>query len=313
VLAGGLPGPRGTARVMLDRGDPPERRRRAPPPEAATTAASAAASAPPVPPPTWPAMPREEGPLAQSEAWQFAVPPPAVEADPEPPVAPPRYPVQLPPPLHLRYHVSQGDQGGGQGELIWRRGPQHYGIEQSMRLPGKTDAAWLSRGYVGESGLQPERMVERRRERHVQAVNFQRDKGVVSFSSHTGTAPLHEVSQDRASWVVQLAGILAARPEAPAAGERLILHVASPRGQSRMWVFEVGSRFRVETPSGTVMALHLQRLAEAPYDTTVDVWVAPQTHWLPLRMRFSPVPRGAAQEWLLQDPPKTLTPAPPLP
>jgi hypothetical protein len=56
----------------------------------------------------------------------------------------------------------------------------------------------------------PDRMVERRQGRDLAAVNFQRDKGLVSFSGPSTTLPLPAGAQDRASWLLQLPMLAAA-------------------------------------------------------------------------------------------------------
>jgi hypothetical protein len=56
----------------------------------------------------------------------------------------------------------------------------------------------------------PDRMVEQRQGRDLAAVNFQRDKGLVSFSGPSTTLPLPAGAQDRASWLLQLPMLAAA-------------------------------------------------------------------------------------------------------
>jgi hypothetical protein len=55
-------------------------------------------------------------------------------------------------------------------------------------------------------------------------------------------------AQDRLSWIVQLAAIVQARH--PAAGERIVMQVAGPRGDADAWQFDVLGDTILETDAG---------------------------------------------------------------
>lgn len=254
-----------------------------------------------VPPETNAAEPAPPSPSDATVA-QAGNAPPAEPTLPEPAAPPPRYPVKLPPALHLHYRVEFNTNFAGTGELLWWRQDQRYTLHQRWGAQVRTEVLYRSTGWLTDTGLQPERMVERRQGRDRFAVNFQRDKRLISYASVTHTAPWFANSQDRGSWLVQLAGVLAALERPPAAGDEFLLHVAGPRGTSELWPVKVGREVRAETPQGTVMTTHLSRAATHPYDTQIDLWVAPQLHWLPLRMRFQTLPGGEPVDWFLSDP-----------
>jgi hypothetical protein len=49
----------------------------------------------------------------------------------------------------------------------------------------------------------------------------------------------------------------------------------------------VGKMERLNLPGGEVMARHLWRQANAQYDVNVDVWLAPDLGYLPVRIRLT--------------------------
>ena len=119
------------------------------------------------------------------------------------------------------------------------------------------------------------------RRRSPQAVNFQREAGVISFSGPTIQHPLTAGAQDRLSWMLQLAAIAQAKP--PKAGERISMQVAGPSGDAEHWHFDAAGESIVETASGPVQALRLIREPRRRYDTRIEVWLDPVRYHLPVR------------------------------
>ncbi|MFM2329715.1 MAG: hypothetical protein RLZZ494_1818, partial [Pseudomonadota bacterium] len=137
----------------------------------------------------------QEGPLLRASSD------PAPDPANWPTDPPPRYRVQMPATGSWSYRVEQGPLHG-QGRLDWQHDAGRYRIAQQVNLPGRPSQDWVSQGAVRTDalgGLSPERLLERRRERPLHAVNFQHDKGLLSFSDTPLTAPLHDGMQDRLS------------------------------------------------------------------------------------------------------------------
>jgi hypothetical protein len=274
-----LPAARLAVRLLPAPAPPTEQLTQATPP----TAAPRAQRRRQTPTPTLPGTASAEVPAATSS--------PALSAQ-----TPPRYAVDLPAPLSLNYRSRQGTQSG-QVQLRWTHDGQHYELEQSWHSPGRPGHRWLSRGQLAPGGIAPERLLEQRQERAVQAVNFQRDKGILSYSASALSSALLEGTQDRASWLLQLAGIVHAQAPQLQPGERLSLLVASPRGQLDTWVFQL----QPSTAEPTAL-LHWIREPQRPYDWRIELWLAPALHYLPQRLLWQLLPGGEPLVWELEPP-----------
>lgn len=249
-----------------------------------------ATAAEPIPAPTQAtaALAPEAGPLdpAQTAAEKPARPLPAEQSQPAP---------QLPAAGHWTYTAQRGERVG-QAQLDWE--PQldgSYRLAWRLTLAGRPATGWSSQGQLSaEDGLLPQRMVEHRGERATRAVNFQRDKQVVSFSGSTAARALEAGTQDRASWLVQLAGLAQAMGPRLQAGHSLVVPVALPGGQLDAWQFEVVGPVLLPLPghANALPCVHLLREPTRPWDQRVEVWLAPSMgHW-PVQLRHTPVPSG---------------------
>ena len=177
----------------------------------------------------------------------------------------------------------------------WLRGwalhaDARYELQLEARVAGVVLFDWASQGQIDAAGIAPERFALRRRGRDRQAVNFQRDAGKITFSGPTHELPLLAGAQDRLSWLLQLAAVVAAAPEHFGRGAKLVLFVAGARGDADVWTFVVqGVEVQDETP-----ALKLLREPRRLYDTRAEVWLDPAEHYLPIRVLQTPSGGGAA-------------------
>ena len=286
--------------------------RRAPPLHLVAAAPAAASPAPAptlVARPDTPAVPqvqaRPRAPLPRAEA--APEPSPAVtvatvaaaESTAAAPV--PVYATQLPAPALLRYELRRGE-ALGSAELVWRREGEDYALSLDAELQGKPVLGSTSRGQVDADGVAPLRLVDRRREKELRAVNFQRNQRRITFSGPQVDYPLLPGAQDRLSWMLQLPAILEAEPALARSGARVTLYVVGTRGDAEAWHFEVLGRDTLALPAGPVaQALLLRREASRPYDTRVEVWLDPQRQHLPVRLRFTTVPDGQPTELRLSE------------
>jgi Protein of unknown function (DUF3108) len=309
VLPAVLPAPEGAAEAV-DGAEPTS----PPPPPSRPPAARSAREPEPRPPVPDPAAPSDvpqataaDGDTLSGTAGQAA--PAALPAGT--PV--PTYATRLPPPATLQYTVQRGGPGalaaagalplreGLQAQLIWR--PDIAAASYTLSL-GLGAVGSASVGALDLHGIAPERHVETRRGREVRAANFQRQAGEgggrISFSGPRIEHPLWPGVQDRLSWMLQLAGVLAADPGLGQPGREVSLLVVGVRGDAAPWTFRVMALQTLQLPAGEVVgAVHLLREAQRPFDTRVDVWLDPARHHLPVRLRLQTRADGPGTEFEL--------------
>jgi hypothetical protein len=281
---------------VLQPATPPPSHAEADPAPAAQPPTRPASAADPAPAPAADPAPAPEATAAADGAPQPALMPAAapdlgLAQAPELPL----YATRLPPPLTLRYRLRRG-RAEGQAELRWLPGATGYGLSLDHRITAGPAQRATSAGLVEAQGLAPARYAEGSRGRERRAVNFQRDRGRITFSGPALEYPLPAGAQDRLSWMVQLAGIVAADPALARAGREILLYVAGVRGDAEVWRFQVGAPEDVEVAGTAVRALHLRRQARGLYDPEIEVWLDPERHHLPARVLMNIPATGAATE-----------------
>jgi len=245
--------------------------------------------------------PDEAAPPAQDITFLAAV---AVTKQPDAPAAGdievPTYRTQFPPAASLRYDLRRGFLSGT-GELQWKPGAEkHYELRLEGHVAGLSILVQTSQGSIDEAGLAPLRYVDQRR-RDTRAANFQRDKGRITFSGPAVEFPLLPGSQDRLSWMVQLGAILNAEPQRATSGARVAMFIVGARGDGDVWVFRFAGTESVDTGLGTLHAVKFTREPRKPYDTQVEVWLAPAHSHLPVRAKLTSAPDGSSLELLLRE------------
>jgi len=258
------------------------------------------ADLPPAPAaPTESASPPGEPPVAGS-APAGAAPagsrPPLVAAGEQPP---PLYRTQLPPPATLHYEVRRGVLRGD-GEIRWQPAGDGYRIVLEARVAGLTLLTQSSEGGLDGNGLAPVRFLDQRARRSAQAANFRRDAGTITFSGSGIEWPLLAGSQDRLSWMVQLAAIAAAEPQLLAEGGRITMVVVGARGDAGIWTLRYGGHESVKTAAGPVAAIKLVREGRSAYDTNAEIWLDPERSYLPVHATLRNSSGAVEYELLLE-------------
>lgn len=159
------------------------------------------------------------------------------DADAEP-VAPgqppPVYPTRVPPPVVLNYSLRMNEQVG-QARLVWQHQDGRYQLSLSAWGPGGPWLEQRSEGGFDAAGLAPERFIDRRRGRGWRSANFQRERGLISFSGPRQSYPAWPGAQDRLSWIAQLAAIMAATGSDKSLSRHPIRPRPCPAWRQRRW------------------------------------------------------------------------------
>lgn len=177
----------------------------------------------------------------------------------------------------------------GDGEINWefRSGRYKMRIEASLDLLLTSINLYQlnSEGNIDVYGITPTMSTEKRRSRSETATHFDQANKSVSFSSSNKTVEVQNGVQDKASFIMQLAGIAYAEPEKFQPGREIRLQVAEERDVST-FVFVVTAFEEVETKMGKIMAWHVIRPPlPGSYNSKLEVWLAPEQHWYPIQIR----------------------------
>ncbi len=256
-----------------------------------------------------------KGPRLEAPALLAVAPKPRIEPAPAPAQAPapaaaasqpasddviPHYRTQMPGSATLRYQVSRGMLHGS-GELQWRPQGDQYELKLESKLGGMTLLTQISRGGFDADGIAPVRFTDWRVRRSTVAANFQRDAGKVSFSGSAQELPLEAGVQDRVSWMVQLAAIVAAQPNLRTPGAKVVMHVVGANADASVWAFKCVGNETVETDMGPIDAVKYVREPRGPNDTTAQAWLDSKHHFLPARATLRSGPNDEGFELRLQE------------
>jgi len=221
----------------------------------------------------------------------------------EPDAPPPVYSTRVPSSTELRYALRRGT-ATGEALVSWRVDADRYELQLHATLPSGANLEQRSQGGFDAAGLAPVRLADRRRGRDQRAANFQRERGLITFSGSRWELPVVAGAQDRLTWLVQLAAIAAGAPQGLREGAEVSMLVVGARGAASVWRFQVQSMQTVSWSQGSSDALWLLRQPQHPYDLRIEVWLDPTRNFWPLRVRQTQIPGGEPTEWQLSEEPR---------
>ncbi|KWT97896.1 hypothetical protein WDL1CHR_03821 [Variovorax sp. WDL1] len=283
----------------------------APKPARPRPAARREAPAAPTPPPADSPAPEQAAPAEATVPAE----PPAAEAAPEPAAgalagaasngagadagsgadsgaaatagqAEPPQPTHVPGSVQLAFAVT-GQMGsapmqGVFGTLVWQQDGQQYDAQLSLRFLFKTIRSQHSNGVIGAGGIEPARFSDKRRTEV--AAHFMREQGQVVFSNNAPSVPLLPGAQDRLSVMLQLGALMAGDPARYPPGAAFAIQTVGPR-DADLWIFKVEEDEHLTLPAGQYNARKLTRNPRKPFDDKVELWLAPELGYLPVRIR----------------------------
>jgi len=198
--------------------------------------------------------------------------------------------MKIPGSMRLGFSVS-GQQGatpyqGGYGELAWLHNGADYDAQLTLKLLFLTFLNQRSTGLIGNDGLAPDRFADKRRNRPEQAAHFVRDQGQIVFSNNKPGVQLQPGAQDRLSVMMQLGALLAGDAARYQPGSTITVQTVGT-GDGDIWTFNVEGDETLDLPAGTYQTRKLSRNPRREFDDKVELWLAPNLGYLPVRLRFT--------------------------
>ncbi len=202
-----------------------------------------------------------------------------------------RYNVDPPPSVMLEYVVQkvprEGNPTHGHGTIIWRMDGESYRIDGDAGVLFINALRFTSEGLIDAFGVAPERYSEKRIRKSETNTHFHRERNTISFSASTHSYPRIGGEQDRASIIWQLAGIGRGDSSQFASGAQIDIFVAGVR-DGEMWHIRVIDLEEIEIGGTKIRAWHVERAPRAgSYDQKLDIWLAPQQEWHPVKLRYT--------------------------
>ena len=194
---------------------------------------------------------------------------------------------KIPAPVFLKYQVlgmSKQMNYSAWAEFSWQHDGQRYDSKLEVGAFLLGSRSQTSQGTLGVEGLMPQRFGDKYRSEV--ASHFQRDKGVISFSTNAPEAPLLKGAQDRLSVVMQIAALLSAEPERYPVGTMLSFQTVATR-DAEVWLFLVEKSETLQLPYGEVPTIKINRKPRKEFDQAIELWFAPSIDYLPVRLRVT--------------------------
>jgi hypothetical protein len=111
-----------------------------------------------------------------------------------------------------------------------------------------------------------------------------RDQKTVVFSNNSPPVPLLAGAQDRLSVVLQLGALMAGDPGRYPPDSVIAVQTVGP-SDAEIWTFTVSGEEQVAVQAGEFTARRLTRNPRKPFDDKIELWLAPDLGYLPVRIR----------------------------
>lgn len=275
---------------------PPTQREAPPPPVAESVPGPSPESAPAEAQP--PAVPVEAAPVSSADSERL---PPQAEATVgefdasggtllEEVERPPLQRAALP--VSARYVYQTTDTRfsavTGTTTVHWRfEEDRSYAATLVTTVFGLTVLELNSQGHVQRFGLAPDRYTEKTVGRSEWATNFDWSKRRLTFSAKNHERELREGIQDRLSFQFQLMALGQRLPSRFRPGGSILLAVGG-RDDTSAYRFDIIGSERLQTAAGEFETMKLERPKSADgRDSRIEVWLAPDAAWLPVKLRFT--------------------------
>jgi len=294
----------------------PKARHRPAPPASATLADQAPSPAPETMAPETMTPEPDAGMEAPGTSIESAVAPQIITVQAQQPNtpgkisnAPPaqanmRYKVSPPPSVELKYDVKKiahdGNPTYGHGTISWQTHGSNYTLHGDAGILFITALTFKSEGMIDDFGVAPVLYSEKRFRKSETNTHFHRERNIISFSASETSYPREGGEQDRASVIWQLSGIGRGDSEKFVPDAEFDIFVAGVR-DGEIWPIRVIGQEDIEAGIGKMNTWHVVRTPKpGSYDQRLDIWLAPQHEWYPVRLRYTEA-NGDSLDMLLSD------------
>jgi hypothetical protein len=237
---------------------------------------------------------------AQSEAASGQTAGPAKQGVP---------PLPMPPKGRWRFVVHYGDyrEGYQVATLDYAIGVDgnRYQLKTEGRAAGLTALFYSgvltqrSTGQISALGLMPEHYSERRGKRPERSLSVDLKAGLVSFADNRSVR-LVQGAQDRLSVLIQLGLLARTYPERFVSGAVIEIPELTT-GDLELTSYTSHGDVLLQTESGTIRALHLERTAPRKSDDNrIDIWLGYDLQLIPVRIRVTDVGGRVLDQFLEQ-------------
>ncbi|CAN5771869.1 DUF3108 domain-containing protein [soil metagenome] len=177
----------------------------------------------------------------------------------------------------------------GVGMINWEvnDGRYHISIEAGLDLLITSINLYKlsSEGTYNQYGITPSHSSEARLNRAKTASHFQYENKTISFSASSNVVAMSEGAQDKASFLMQLAGIGKADASQFSPGREIAIQVAEEK-EAGVFLFVVAGQEDISTKLGALTTWHLVRAPRpGTYNSRLDIWLAPSLGWYPVQIR----------------------------
>jgi Protein of unknown function (DUF3108) len=183
-------------------------------------------------------------------------------------------------------YMSKGQAQNGSGVLSWKIDGAGYELSLEASALVIFSRTEKSVGLLSSRGLAPQRYSSLRTGRSEQATHFRAEQGKIQFSNNRPDAELLPGAQDRISVMIQLAGLLGGPSDRNASIGSIQMQVAG-LDNAELWDFKAEGLGQVQLPAGNLQTLKLSRSPRNEFDQRLEIWLAPQLSYLPVRIKLS--------------------------
>ena len=180
----------------------------------------------------------------------------------------------------------------GSAQVEWVRSGSHYQVHVDF-IVGPSFAPLITQRSTSDGEITAEGLAPRRYDQDIKFLMKSRPRQTIVFDgagvvlANGDVRPAVPGLQDTASQFVQLTYVFSTRPELLRVGGSVVIPLALPK-KVAIWTYDVVAEETLDTPFGPLTGIHLKpRTNDQKAGTlSVEMWMAPQLRYLPVRIRF---------------------------